>query len=540
MPGPLVGDRHDQRACGALRLRARTRPGRRPRSEARCARSRRRRWRCASGPGRRSRAARRSGARAGARPRRRARSAWRRWKTAVLDACQASRDDHGRVVASRDNGRGTARPRSARDARCTARGSSQRSSASRDAVGVQDQQRASRPRDRRTPAPCARRGRRCRCSETMRSASCRRSRSYQRCCRRRRSRTRPPSRSQPHDGDGRAARAAAARRARPGGCARAAGPSRSRRPCAPRPRAAVAARRPVAEAVGHQRSSRTSRPTIAVQASPLPSSPGFGTQTPPATIREGACSTGGEACAASPIVAQTTVPRPGCAIDVERRRCAAHRAEARARRCPRSSSRRAALAARFGDARPLSSARSRSPARLRRSSRKSSAPPPACLTRFVASSVATSAARPVDVSLEAAAPRRSATAARRASADLARVVGRVTALRDPDQDAPFPARDRDPRAFAGLRLDVELVRQPLRAAQAEAQPAAGGVAVLQRQLDVRDARALVLERQAQTLARCRRSSDLEQHVAAAAVVERVARELAGRGDDLGLVDQAEA
>ena len=101
----------------------------------------------------------------------------------------------------------------------------------------------------------------------------------------------------------------------------------------------------------------------------------------------------------------------------------------------------------------------------------------------------------------------------------------------------FPARDGDARAVAGLRLDLEFVRQALGAAQAEAQAAAGGVAVLHRQLDVGDARARVEEHQLQPLARAVRHGSMQRDLAAAAVVERVARELARGGDDLGLVDQ---
>ena len=75
--------------------------------------------------------------------------------------------------------------------------------------------------------------------------------------------------------------------------------------------------------------------------------------------------------------------------------------------------------------------------------------------------------------------------------------------------------------------------------QAQAHALAGGPAVGQRQLDVGDAGA----RSSKCRRRPRRtpsSSDLPAHLAAAAVDQRVARQLAGRGDHLGLVDQREA
>ena len=92
----------------------------------------------------------------------------------------------------------------------------------------------------------------------------------------------------------------------------------------------------------------------------------------------------------------------------------------------------------------------------------------------------------------------------------------------------------------GVDSMCELVRQPACAAEAEAQADARREAVLQRELDVGDARALVDERQPQPRARARRASCVDLDVAAAAVDERVARELARRGDDLRLVDEAEA
>ena len=90
----------------------------------------------------------------------------------------------------------------------------------------------------------------------------------------------------------------------------------------------------------------------------------------------------------------------------------------------------------------------------------------------------------------------------------------------------------------GCGVDIELVDQPLAAGQAQAHAAAGGPAVGQRQPGRRcpgpcprnagagPARPVVLD-------------ELPAHLAAAAVDQRVARQLAGRGDHLGLVDQRE-
>ena len=90
----------------------------------------------------------------------------------------------------------------------------------------------------------------------------------------------------------------------------------------------------------------------------------------------------------------------------------------------------------------------------------------------------------------------------------------------------------------GARLDVELARQPLGAAQAEAEAVAGGVAVAQR--------GSMSGMPGPWSSKIRRTprrgavDDLDLDRAAAAVVERVARQLAGGGDDLGLVDEARA
>src|ERR1700733_2998907 len=104
--------------------------------------------------------------------------------------------------------------------------------------------------------------------------------------------------------------------------------------------------------------------------------------------------------------------------------------------------------------------------------------------------------------------------------------------------ALLPTRDGNAGALALCRHNGELVAQPPRTAQAEAHPLAGGVAVLQRQLDVRDAGSVVLEHDPDA-APCAILHDVHGGLAALAVVERVARQFAGRGDDLGLIDQSE-
>ena len=86
---------------------------------------------------------------------------------------------------------------------------------------------------------------------------------------------------------------------------------------------------------------------------------------------------------------------------------------------------------------------------------------------------------------------------------------------------------------------MEVVGQALRAAQAQAQTAAAGVTVLQCLRDVGDAGAFVGEAQAQALLQAVMNAR-DVALAAAAVVERVARQFACRRDELGLVDDIEA
>src|SRR5688572_10332630 len=104
----------------------------------------------------------------------------------------------------------------------------------------------------------------------------------------------------------------------------------------------------------------------------------------------------------------------------------------------------------------------------------------------------------------------------------------------------FPARDSDARAFARLRPDVELVRKLARAVEAETEAVAARIAVTQCELDIGDAGAFVLERQAQPGPPGAVVETLDAHLAAAAVNHRVARQFTGGGYDLGLLDQAEA
>src|SRR3954471_4774012 len=101
-----------------------------------------------------------------------------------------------------------------------------------------------------------------------------------------------------------------------------------------------------------------------------------------------------------------------------------------------------------------------------------------------------------------------------------------------------PARDRHAGPIAGARVDVELVREPARTRETEAEPVAARVPVLHGELDVRDSGTLVLEREAQPAARAF-GDGVEPDGSAAAVLQRVARELARGGHDFRLVDEVE-
>src|SRR5688500_14051174 len=99
----------------------------------------------------------------------------------------------------------------------------------------------------------------------------------------------------------------------------------------------------------------------------------------------------------------------------------------------------------------------------------------------------------------------------------------------------LPTRDRDPSALTGRRLDVELVRQLACAVETEAEAGAARITVTQRELDIGDAGALVLERQTQSGPLGAVVEALDAHLAAAAVDHGVARQFAGGGHDLGLL-----
>src|SRR5581483_1034030 len=97
----------------------------------------------------------------------------------------------------------------------------------------------------------------------------------------------------------------------------------------------------------------------------------------------------------------------------------------------------------------------------------------------------------------------------------------------------------DARAFAGTRPDLEVVRQPPGTAEAEAEAVARRVAVAERDLDVRNARAAVFEHEPEA-ASAIVVQRLEADRPAAPVEDGVPRQLARRGHELRLVDEAEA
>src|SRR6185295_11110669 len=182
---------------------------------------------------------------------------------------------------------------------------------------------------------------------------------------------------------------------------------------------------------------------------------------------------------------------------------------------------------------PLSSPMSPTPRLSPRSSGCAiNSPPPPCLTRLLQISIATSAARPASSSFSPCRLAIAETARRACAISLGSVTTRLC--------TSFPARDRDARAFARLRPDVELVRELACAVEAEAEAAAARIAVAQRQLDIGDAGTLVFERQAQARTLRAAVKALDAHLAAAAVDHGVTRQLARGGYDLGLLDQAEA
>src|SRR5688500_12456702 len=94
-----------------------------------------------------------------------------------------------------------------------------------------------------------------------------------------------------------------------------------------------------------------------------------------------------------------------------------------------------------------------------------------------------------------------------------------------------PPGDDDASALTGLRIDLEFVGEPARAAEAEAEAGAGREAVAHGHLDVGDARALVLEGEAQP-APSEALDAFDGDLAAAAVLQGVPCELARGRDDL--------
>src|ERR1700760_1048445 len=101
----------------------------------------------------------------------------------------------------------------------------------------------------------------------------------------------------------------------------------------------------------------------------------------------------------------------------------------------------------------------------------------------------------------------------------------------------FPTCDADFGAFAWLRRDREFVAETLGAAKAEPHPLAGRESILQGLLDIGDARALVFEGEANA-APAALFDEFQHNLSAPAIVQRVARKLAGGRDDLGLIHKA--
>src|ERR1700733_3893562 len=157
-------------------------------------------------------------------------------------------------------------------------------------------------------------------------------------------------------------------------------------------------------------------------------------------------------------------------------------------------------------------------------------PPPPCFSRLVASSVTTIA-----------------TCARRGSGTPCSRAKSPTSLRASATWLPsaiavimsFPTCQRHDGALARRGRDVELVDQPFGAAQPETQALAAGIAVGHRQFHVGDAGALVGEGQPHAVALAV-AQGFHTHVAPPAVIDGFACDLAGGGDDFGLVDQAES
>src|SRR3984957_7000442 len=187
---------------------------------------------------------------------------------------------------------------------------------------------------------------------------------------------------------------------------------------------------------------------------------------------------------------------------------------------------------------PRSRARISSPTEAARTSGPSRIlPVPACLTMLVAASVTASATLPACVSPH---PRAAAisTAARRASPTWVRSSIWIKTCDGTwlHSRLSSPTGDGDLRSLPYLGFDGKVVREPLRAAQSQPQPPAAGPPVLQCQLNISNSGTFVGKNQRPPPPRgLAQTGDLPP--AAPAVVERVARQLAGRGDELSLVDE---
>jgi hypothetical protein len=101
-----------------------------------------------------------------------------------------------------------------------------------------------------------------------------------------------------------------------------------------------------------------------------------------------------------------------------------------------------------------------------------------------------------------------------------------------------PPDDTYTRPPSRAGFDLELVRQPPGAAQTQTQAVAGRIPVSQRQLDVGYTGAVILEGELQASMGCV-AEGFHPHRAASTVAYRIARQLARRRNQFGLVDQSE-
>src|SRR5690606_32824587 len=103
----------------------------------------------------------------------------------------------------------------------------------------------------------------------------------------------------------------------------------------------------------------------------------------------------------------------------------------------------------------------------------------------------------------------------------------------------YPTSNAHARPDSGLRVNLELVHETARPGQPQAQPRTGRVPISQGSFDICNSRTGVAEFETQSPS----GAVYERHQArrsTPAVLDRIAGQLAGRGHDLGLVDQAEA